>query len=110
MKESSDSEPRRVAGESPQKKIAPRGHFFSLRALQGRVFLRAVRAPAVLRQALCVCKSFSLVSEDARCHIPALPAWGNKSGCSTNGLSTNQRKLNEQDTFILHSTKSPSYI
>jgi len=38
VKESSDSEPRRVAGEL-QKKIAPRGQLFSLRALQGRVFL-----------------------------------------------------------------------
>ena len=45
VKESSDSEPRRGAGEAEgegggwAKKIAPRGQLFSLRALQGRVFL-----------------------------------------------------------------------
>ena len=47
VKESPDSEPRRGAGEAEgegggwvgTKKIGPRGQLFSLRALQGRVFL-----------------------------------------------------------------------
>jgi len=50
-------------------------------------------------KALCVCKCFSLVSGDIRCHIPALPAWRNKPGCLVCSAQA------EKDTFILYSTQ-----
>ena len=46
-----------------------------------------------------ICADVSLVSNGARCHILALPAWRNKPGCSMplcfGGLSANQRRLNK---------------
>ena len=53
-------------------------------------------------QALCVCKSFPLVSEDIRWHVPVLPAWGNTDGMF-NARALGQSAQAEQDnTFILY--------
>ena len=53
-------------------------------------------------------KSFSLVPEDVRCHIPALSALGT-SQRSTPGLSANQRRLNKiLSSCIALVAKSPS--
>ena len=121
VKESSDSEPRRGAGEAEgegggwvQKNCAPRSIVFSSRFARARVSLSCESAlPCSGRR--CVCASVSLVSVGAPRHVPALPAWGKTSGCSATraacafgGLSANQRRRNK----ILSSCavdKSPSY-
>ena len=75
VKESSDSEPRRVAGEL-KKNCAPWSIVFSPRLARARVPLSFESACRAHAGAVCVQKFLSLVSEDFRCHIPALPAWG----------------------------------
>ena len=76
MKESSDSEPRRGAGESPgyKKNWTPRSIVFSSRFARARVSLNCKRAlPCSGRR--CVCANVPLVSAGAPRHGPALPAW-----------------------------------
>ena len=79
VKESSDSEPRRGAGESPRevggykKNWTPRSIVFSSRFARARVSLNCKRAlPCSGRR--CVCAKVSLVSAGAPRHGPALPA------------------------------------
>ena len=87
VKESSDSEPRRGAGEAEgegggwvQKKCAPRSIVFSSRFARARVSLSCESAlPCSGRR--CVCANVSLVSVGAPRHVPALPAWGKTPGC-----------------------------
>ena len=53
----------------------------------------------------CVCENASLVSDGARCHIPALPAWGNTPGWSTQNVfwrALGQSAQAEQDNSILY--------
>ena len=116
MKESSDSEPRRGAGESHKKNWAPRSIVFSSRFARARVSLNCKRAlPCSGRR--CVCAKVSLVSAGAPRHGPALPAWRLTPGlfcvvhCLCVWRALGQSAQAEQDTLILCSKQeSVEYI
>ena len=109
MKESSDSAPRRVAGEAEgegggwvQKKLRPAVNCALSAPCKGACFSELQeRLPCSCRR--CMCKSPSLVSEDARCHIPALLR-GEQSGMF-NARALGQSAQAEQDTLILYSSQ-----
>jgi len=97
------------------KKMSPEVNCFLFALCKGACFSELQARAAVLRQALCVCKS-SLVSAGAPRHDPALPAWGITPGlfrvarCLCFWRAIGQSAQAEQDVCILCSSQmSPSY-
>jgi len=93
-------------GRVPTKKMRPRSIVFSPRLARALVSLSCESACRPHAGAVCVQKFLSRVRSRSVSY-PGLPAWRNKPGCFTPGLSANQRRLN----WVLSSctvAKSPS--